>query len=173
MGKDATLQLTEGGNPGTQDPMGVLGYWRFYNPSQIHPKYGVMFSTAGWALRDGYVKAPEQVSWEAWAKKNYNVDPVAGGVLSDSRLLDGVNGFAPLIFSAPQSDALKEFQTKMSNVYQSWYEMIYAKDQATFDSLWTATQATLQGMWKDSGLDAAALVKLYTDQMESNNKYIK
>ena len=173
MSGDATVTLSDGGNPMTAGTMSTLGYWRYYNPNWIHPTFGVSYSTSGWAKLEGHEKTATQQSWEAWAERVHGVVPAPGAELSESRLIDGIGGFAPDLISGPMAPPeLQEFASSMTNVYQSWWEMIYAKDQKTFDALWQSTQATLQGMWEASGLDASVLAKLYTDQLAINSKYI-
>ena len=170
LSKNAEMKIAEGGNPGTQSAMGILGYWRYFNPATVHPGYGVPFTTAGWALRDGYVKEPIQASWEDYMFEKYGVKSV--GNLTNIELLDAAGTFAEYRICNPtQPDAIKDFNARLSSVYENWWNMVFAANRAEFDSLWISTQDTLAEMWKTTGWTKEKLANLYLDQLRANEKY--
>ncbi|HBP37450.1 MAG TPA: hypothetical protein DD640_01670 [Clostridiales bacterium] len=170
LGEDATLMLAEGGNPAFNSFMGITGYWRNVNPRNVHPKYGVPFS-GGWALREGAKpKTEAQTSWENYMVEKYKVN--FKGNLTDIELLTASDSFAePRIVNPTIPDEIKDFQSRMGSVYENFWKLIYAKDQAAFDSLWAETQSTLQAMFDSTGYTAKTLFDIYNNALTENEKY--
>lgn len=166
---DPMLELAEGGNPVSGNVMATLGYWRFVNPRNIHPQYGVPFS-GGWALRDGYVKDPIQASWESYMTNKYKVQ--FKGNLSEIELATASNTFAePRIATPVVPDEIKDFYTRMSSIYETFWQMVYAPNRTKFDSLWASAQSSLQEMFDSTGFTADNLFEIYSKTLKANEKY--
>ncbi len=146
MKEDETLQLAEGGNPAFDAPnfnLRLLGYTQ-----TVHPTYGFTAITDSWPA-DASRKSDVQNMWEAFCKKQYNVDlnPVT---LSEVGLLNKLNKFSAYrseFGDAAISEDMNDLLTRAGSIVpDAAWKMIYAANENEFNSLWKALQSDLNAI---------------------------
>lgn len=146
MQEDETVELSVGGNPIKDAPSFNL---RLLSHTQTpHPTYGYIANPGSWPA-DPSKKTEVQLEWEAFCKDNYGVD-LGDAALSEIALLNELKLFS--VYRSEYSDpAISEDMTDLltraaSFVPDTCWKMIYAANEAEFESIWQQLQDDLEAI---------------------------
>jgi len=162
MNEDPALEFPNGSRAGwgisTMNNNGI-------STREMHPRYGVSIGTDSWQRKD-FAPPRYNALRQDWNDTMNSQNGIIDWFKSAGRLVE--KDFAPV---SPLSDETDQINQRIGDTVKnmSW-QMVYAKDEAEFNSLWADMVERANGMNLAASVEETA--KLYQEALAFGSKYM-